>query len=74
MSSLHAYFAVQRLVVSSNGKLDKKRFSDEKTERQFAAKLHGYSHLPYNDMVELYKRAGMLTLVLKQVIRAVIET
>ena len=47
----------------------KKRFTHGKIAGRFASKLHGYSHLSFEDMKTLCQRGDVLTLVLEQALR-----
>ena len=45
-------------------------YSDGKVAKAFAAKLHGFTHLPFDDMVELCKKGGVLTPVPRQALQS----
>lgn len=70
-SSFKSFFSSVRSFVTLQPRY--KDYSDGRTAKRFARKLHGYSHLTYEDMVTLCERGGVLNPVLKQALKSVVE-
>ena len=72
LTSFKAFFTSYRafrtssLISSSTNVID---YSEGKVAQAFAAKLHGFTHLPIDDMSELCTEGGVLTPVLRQALQ-----
>lgn len=72
--SIRSYFYSYRNLLSRNpSKVLLDKYANRKICRQFAARLHGFTHLTFDDTREICLRAGVLTPVLQQALEAVVE-
>ncbi|CAN8075231.1 unnamed protein product [Agarophyton chilense] len=72
VSSISSFFFCYRSLRTSSTELSK-RLADGGIAKKFASKLHGFTHMPLDDMKEICRRAHVLTPVLKQALKVALD-